>query len=119
ELNVETPIALLSIEFPDLMAVKVEAGEFPGADEDVDVLAVGRGRRRGGVTFIRADPARGRAQLAFPQFLAIGADTEQDSVLVVLAGQKDVLVPDAGRGTAHAQHLEFPGDVPGCCPLVR
>src|SRR5438105_766567 len=40
-LNFELAVAILQVDIPDFFAVKIETGEVPGADEDVNMLAIG------------------------------------------------------------------------------
>ena len=97
-LDAELAVALLDVEVPDLLAVEVVAAQVAGADEGVDVLAVGAGRGRGVVALVVRDAWRRLAELRLPQLLAVGADAQQHEVVAVLAGEEDAVAPDDGRG---------------------
>ena len=118
-LDVELAVAVLHVELPHFLAVEVEAGQVAGADEGVDVLAVRAGRGRGVIPLAVPEGAIARAQLAFPQLLAVGADAHQDEVVLVGAGQEDAIAPDHRRGAALARQRQLPGDVLAVAPFDR
>src|SRR5580704_3563190 len=116
-LRLEAAVAVLRIEFPDLISVEIETGQLAGADKREDMFAIGAGRGRRTVTLVAANrPVR--AELLFPKLLAIGARADNDHIVAVLTRQKDVVAPDGGRRAAHTGHLQLPQDIrrlaPGC-----
>src|SRR5262249_11999391 len=118
ELETELTVTFLGIELPDLLAVEIEAGQVAAGDERPDVLAVGTGRGRGGVALVAHGADPGGTQLALPQFLAVGADAQQDDVVVsFFAGEEEAVAPDGGSGAARARQRQFPNDVLARGPL--
>src|SRR5262245_24631800 len=116
EAVLELAVAILDVELPNLLAVKVQPSQVAASKESPDVFAVGVGRG-GGVVSLTA--ALAGTQLAFPQFLAVGADTEQHHISAVGAGEEEAIAPGAGGGGSAAGELEFPGDVLRFRPLRR
>src|ERR1700733_12696925 len=117
-LRLEAAVAILRVELPDFIALEIKASELPRADKDEDVFAVRAGRWGSAVPFVAANwPIR--ADRPFPQHLAVRAGSDDDQIVAVLTGQKDVLIPDGGRRAAHAGHLELPNNVRRFAPRRR
>lgn len=122
ELNVELAVTFLGIELPDLVAVEIEAGKLAGADEDVDMFAIGAGGSGGRVAFVAPCPTGFLGGEGFrPEFLAVfSAEAHQcQHLFFVLCRQKEFIAPDDRCRTAHAGHWHAPEDVLVLRPLAR
>ncbi len=72
-INYELAVALLNVEFPDFLPIKIEAGDVAGAHGAPDMFAVGAGGRRGVVAFAFLNGGSSLvANQFFPKMLAVG-----------------------------------------------
>src|SRR5205814_1029044 len=93
-------VAGLQIEFPDLFSVKIEASKIAGTDLHPDMLAIRARRGRSIVAFIAHEAPHSFAELAPPEFLALGAYAQQDQVFPILASHEQLCAPERRRRTA-------------------
>src|SRR5262249_31039596 len=95
------------------------APDVAGAHHGPHVLAVGRGRGRGGVSFIAAYGAVVVGQDVLPQRLAIGAHGQEHQAVPVGGGQENLVVPNNRGRAGRARQGQAPGDVVSLAPGER
>src|SRR5260221_8753970 len=71
ELNIESAVSVLQIEFPNLVAIEIEAAKVTRTDEHPDVLAIRAGRSRGAVTLVNPGFRSSCADGLAPEFFAL------------------------------------------------
>lgn len=112
-LDLKLAVAFLGVELPVDLAAEIAADELAGAEEGIDVLAVGAGTGGGevGLVLHEALLAQAHGQARLPQLLAIPVQTQEGHVVAVLTGHEDLVLPDGRRRAAHARHFRGPDNV--------
>ena len=112
ELNLEPPIFILHVLLPNLTARNVVARQVTRAKKHPHVLAVGRRRWRGGVSFVSMRGAIALADDLPPNLFTVGrVKRQQDQLRVVNRADKDAVVPNHRRGAGLTGQRSPPGDV--------
>ncbi len=109
--DVELPIAILHVEFPDFVPLEVVTRQIAAAHVGPDVLAVGAGRRRGRITFVAMNLLVANADDSLPNLLAVGGATQQHQVAAVDRRQKNVLLPHDRRRGRRPRQRQSPDNV--------
>ena len=112
ELDVDPPEAFVDVGLPHLVAVDGVAGEDAGAEEAPDMLAVGRRGGGGGVALAGPRVLIAAPHLFLPEDSPIlRRQPEHDEVIAVVAGEEDVVPPNAGSGTGPTGERGPPQDI--------
>ena len=111
ELDVEAAVLLLQIDPPDFLTIEIEAGENSIPGHHPDMMSIGRRRRGRRVAFVATDVLVAGAEDLSPENLAGSVGRQKDEVLAIGRGQKNVVVPDHGRGAGRSRQRQSPGDI--------
>jgi len=101
-------VFVLQVLLPDLLAVEIEAEHVAGGELEPNVFTVGDRRDAGGIAFAAAHHSHGFVDHVLPLLFTVSAKAVGDVGVAVGRGQKDVLVPDGGRGGGFTGHRHAP-----------